>query len=94
MTGSGEGFVEHSAGAEERMITAEHEGRGLVVVREPEAGLGVGQKPLLADLRLPGPPLVLDRVLVHAALETLLQPASPALVPVGLVDRTLPLQVC
>ena len=51
------------------------------------------QESLLTDFGLPGAPLVLDSVLVHAALKTFLQPAGSALVPVRLVDGTFSLQV-
>ena len=51
------------------------------------------QESLLTDFGLPGAPLVLDSVLVHAALKTFLQSTCAALVTVRLVDGTLPLHV-
>ena len=51
------------------------------------------QESLLTDFGLPGAPLVLDSVLVHAALKTFLQSTCAALVTVRLVDGTFSLQV-
>ena len=81
---------EHRAGAEQRVAAGEEERRGLGV-REPEAG--GRQEAFLGHLGLPGPALVLHRVLVHGALEALLESAGSALVAVSLVDGTFPLEV-
>ena len=51
------------------------------------------EESLLVHLGFPGSSLVLDSVLVHAALETFLQSAGSALVTVRLVDGTFSLQV-
>ena len=58
-----------------------------------EGEAGGSQEPVLGHLGLPGTSLMLHRVLVHAALETFLQPAGSTLVPMGLVDGTFSLQV-
>ena len=85
---AGETLVEHQGRG-----ASEHQRGGFAGVREAKVRLAVGEESLLVDFRFPGPSLVLDSVLVHAALEALLQPAGSALVPVGLVDGTFSLQV-
>ena len=45
------------------------------------------ERHLASQGRVPGPALVLDGVLVHADLGAPLEPAGPALVPVGLVHQ-------
>ena len=49
------------------------------------------ERHLASQSGVPGPALVLNSVLVHADLGAPLQPASPALVPVGLVYQAGPL---
>ena len=85
---AGECLVEHQGRG-----TTEHQRGGLAVVVEAKVGLAVSEESLLADFRFPGSSLVLHGVLVHAALETFLQSAGPALVTVRLVDGTFSLQV-
>ena len=85
---AGKSLVEHQGRG-----TTEHQRGGFAVVREAKVGLAVSEESLLADFRFPGASLVLHGVLVHAALETFLQPAGAALVPVCLVDGTFSLQV-
>ena len=83
---AGEGLVEH-----QRRGTTEHQRGGFAVVVEAKVGLAVTEETLLADFRFPGTSLVLHGVLVHAALETFLQSAGSALVPVRLIDGTFSL---
>ena len=85
---AGESLVEHQGWG-----TSEHQRGRFAVVREAKVRLAVSQESLLADFRFPRSSLVLHGVLVHAALETFLQSAGAALVPVRLVDGTLSLQV-
>ena len=85
---AGETLVEHQGRG-----ASEHQRGGLAGVREAKVRLAVCEEPLLVDFWFPGASLVLDSVLVHAALEAFLQPAGSALVPVGLVDGTFSLQV-
>ena len=85
---AGETLVEH-----QRRGTSEHQRGGFAGVREAKVRLSVCEESLLVDLRFPGASLMLDSVLVHAALEAFLKPAGPALVAVGLVDGTFSLQV-
>ena len=85
---AGESLVEHQGWG-----TSEHQRGRFAVVREAKVRLAVSQESLLADFRFPRSSLVLHSILVHAALETFLQSAGAALVPVRLVDGTLSLQV-
>ena len=58
-----------------------------------EGEAGGSQEPVLGHLGLPGTSLVLHRVLVHGAVEALLESAGATLVAVSLVDGTSSLQL-